>query len=80
MSGPESDAASGDIRAILFSICEAMAAKWYTNVASGSNPTGMNISRTSSVNSTTNLITKSYTFRFTTQIAAGYADIYPIDE
>jgi len=70
---PELDAAEagyvevGDIRRVLFAMCQELANTWYAT-ASADRPTKMSIARSSPIVETTGLVTRTFTFRFTTSI------------
>ena len=63
LSDEECHAATGDIRDILYSLCEHIYTA-YSNMATGDRPAKMTISRAQSINNSTNLLTKTYTFQF----------------
>ena len=65
MTTAEANATTGDIRKVMYAICDALYTNWNTT-ATLDRPTKMTISRTSSVNEVTNAITKRYTFTFVT--------------
>lgn len=63
MTAAEADASTGDIRKVLFAICESLNAKWLATAAAD-RPAKMTIARSSSVNETTDEVTKRFTFTF----------------
>ena len=65
MTAAEADASTGDIRKILFAICEKIWTVW-SALATGDKPARMTVNRSSFVNETTGLITRTYTFQFVT--------------
>lgn len=65
LTAGEADAATGDIRKILFALCEKIWAVWNA-LATGDKSTKMTVNRSSFVNETTGLITRTYTFQFVT--------------
>lgn len=77
LTAAEADGATGDIRKILFALCEAAYQAWLTQGATGQ-PTKMTISRNSSVNELTNEVTRQYTLVFVTEPAAGATEV--VDE
>jgi hypothetical protein len=66
MTADEADAATGDIRKVIFAICEALFQTWNAT-ATADHPTMMNISKSTSVDVSTGVITNYYTFRFYTE-------------
>jgi len=65
LTAAEADAATGDIRKILFAICEKIWTVWNA-LATADKATKMTVNRSSFVNETTGLITRTYTFQFVT--------------
>lgn len=65
MTAAEADAATGDIRKVLYAICEKLWAEWNSR-ASADLPTKMSISRSTTVNEITDACTKRFTFTFVT--------------
>ena len=57
----------GDIRAVLFAICTELQAHW-DGLATADRPTKMTLSKTTSLNSTTGIITYSYRMNFQVEI------------
>lgn len=74
MTAAEADAATGDIRKILYAVCEALANTWYATAAAN-RPTYMTISRSTSTDETANTETKRYSFSFTTEVAVGGREV-----
>lgn len=66
MTAGEADATTGDVRKVLYAICEKLWVEWSTR-ASADLPTKMTISRASTVNEATDAVTKRYTFTFVTE-------------
>jgi hypothetical protein len=69
MTAAEADATTGDIRKVLFAVCEALHAKWLAT-AVADRPARMTIGKRSSVNSTTGITTHYYSLDFETQTTA----------
>ena len=69
MTAGEADATTGDIRKVLFAICEHLYQEWNTTLT-GDRPTKMTIGRTSTVNEANDEITKRYTLTFITTSAS----------
>jgi len=67
MTAAEADAEVGDIRKVLFAIAEKVHDSW-NNTAQADRPTQMYIAKSSSVNSTTGVVTNTYTLRFYCEI------------
>lgn len=68
MTAAEADATTGDIRKVLFAMCEKLWVEWSSR-ATADLPAKMTISRSSTVNEATDAITKRYTFTFVTEAA-----------
>lgn len=66
LTAAEADGTTGDIRKVLFAICEHLWSQWNTK-GSANQPTQMTIARSSTVNESTDQITKRYTFTFVTE-------------
>jgi hypothetical protein len=67
MTAAEADATDGDIRKVLYAICEKLWSKWLAT-AQADRPTKMTVSRNSVVDETTGVITKNYFFQFKTTV------------
>ena len=65
MTSAEANATTGDIRKVLYAMCEGFYQQW-NNTATGDRPLKYTITRTSTVNEINNQITKRYTFTFVT--------------
>lgn len=65
MTAAEADATTGDIRKVLYAICEQLYQEWNTTLSSD-RPSKMSIGRTSTVNEANDEVTKRYTFTFVT--------------
>jgi hypothetical protein len=59
--------ANSDVRKIMFAICQQAYAK-YTALPTVDRPTKMVISKNSTLDSATNVLTSTFTFRFTNEI------------
>lgn len=62
LTDAEIDASTGDWRKIMFGIVEMLYQRW-NNTPSADRPTKVSVSRSSSVNETTGVITRYYTFQ-----------------
>jgi hypothetical protein len=69
LTAAEADGATGDIRKILYAICEQLYQEWNSTLA-GDRPSKMTVGRTSTVNEANDEITKRYTFTFVTTPSA----------
>ena len=69
MTAAEADATTGDIRKILYAICERCWSVWNA-LATADRATKMTLSKTSSTNSTTGLTTHQYVFTFVNAVTA----------
>lgn len=69
MTAAEADATTGDIRKVLYAICEHLYQEWNTTLA-GDRPSKMTIGRTSTVNEANDEITRRYTLTFVTTSTA----------
>lgn len=63
LTAAEADATTGDIRKIIFALCEKFWSVWNA-LATADKATKMNITKSSSVNTSTGIITNVYTFTF----------------
>lgn len=68
LTAAEADGTTGDIRKIMYALSEKMYAA-YIALAVADRPAQMTITRSSSVNATTGVITHNYTFKFNNTIA-----------
>jgi len=68
MSAADADASTGDIRHIVFAICEKLHTT-YVGTATGDRPNKMTISKTATVHTARNVIASRYTFSIETEIA-----------
>ena len=66
MTADEADADTGDIRRVLFAICEELYQKWLATAAAD-RPGKLSIYRNTSVNDATDTTRKTYQFVFETQ-------------
>lgn len=69
LNATELDAATGDIRKVLYAICEKVWSRWNA-LLSADRPNKMTITKSSSVDTTTGIITNVYTFTFKNSITA----------
>lgn len=69
LTAAEADAATGDIRKILYALCEKVWG-WWNALASADRATKATITKSSSVDATTGIITNVYTFTFKNSITA----------
>jgi hypothetical protein len=75
MTAAEADAASGDMRKVLFAICDKMY-DVYNALETANKPTKMTIYRSTSTNDITGAVTKSYQFVFN----VGVGSVEVVDE
>ncbi len=69
MTAAEADATTGDIRKVLFAVCEALYAQWLATPAAD-RPTRMRITKTSVVDNTSGVTTHRFGLEFETQTTA----------
>lgn len=69
MSADEADATTGDMRKVLFAICDQMY-EVYNALATDNKPTKMTIYRSTSTNDLTGAVTKSYQFVFNVSVGS----------
>jgi len=69
LQASEIDASTGDVRKMLYAICEQAWQRWNALV-SGDRPTKMVLTKSSSVDATSGLVTNVYTFTFKNSITA----------
>lgn len=69
LTAAELDAATGDIRKVLYAICEKSWLRWAA-LATADRCTKMTLTKSSSVDSVTGVITNVYTFTFRNSITA----------
>lgn len=69
LTAAEADAATGDIRKVVFAIMDCLADKWYS-LAAADRPAKMTISRNTSTNETTGVARKTYTVVLETSVSA----------
>lgn len=74
LTAAEADAASGDIRKILYALLEKLHAV-YAALPVADRPSRMTIARSSSVNDTTGDITRQYTITLVTEPVAGGIEV-----
>jgi hypothetical protein len=67
LTAAEADATTGDIRKVAFAIAEVLFQK-YNSLAAADRPTKMTISKSSSVNTSTGVMTNTYTLTFSCAI------------
>lgn len=67
MTAAEADAATGDVRKVLYAICEKLWTEW-SGRDTADLPAKMTISRSSTVNEATDAITRRYTLTFVTAV------------
>jgi hypothetical protein len=73
MTAAEADGATGDIRKILYAICERCWSVWNA-LATADKPTKMTIGKSSNTNVLTGKITHQYTFTFINSVSAQDVD------
>jgi hypothetical protein len=69
MTAAEADAATGDIRKVLYAVCEALHQKW-TATATTDRPTKWSVRKSSYVNPITGQTTHTYSHTFVTDTLA----------
>ncbi len=69
LTAAEADAATGDIRKIVYAVCEKIWG-WWNALATADRPTKMVLTKSSSVDATTGIVTNVYTFTFKNSITA----------
>ena len=74
MTAAEADAATGDIRKILYALLEKLYAVWAA-LAVADRPSRMTMSRSTSVNDTTGEITRQYVITLVTAPVAGGIEV-----
>lgn len=67
MTAIEADGATGDIRKIIFALCQAAYAK-YISLPASDRPTKMTITKNSNLDSATNILTSTFTVTFKNEI------------
>lgn len=67
LTDAEANASTGDIRKIYFALAEAIYQSW-NNTATANRPTKMTIARSSSINESTGIATKTYVLTFATGV------------
>ena len=70
----ECDGASGDIRKVMLAVLEELY-QHQLSLAAADKPVNMVISRSTSVNDTTSVITRTYAFTFLTEAAVGGIEV-----
>ena len=69
LTAAEADGETGDIREVVFSIADALFAKW-ADTDTADRPTQMTISKGVSTNVNTGIVTQTFSFRFNTEVSA----------
>lgn len=69
LTAAEADATTGDMRKVLFAICDQMY-EVYNALETASKPTKMTIYRSTSTNDLTGAVTKSYQFVFSVDVGS----------
>ena len=69
MTAAEADATTGDIRKVMFAICEQIYNE-FNDLPVADRPTKMTVYRSTSVNDQTGITVKTYQFRFEVAVAA----------
>jgi len=69
LTAAEADATTGDIRKILYALCEKFYDSW-NNTVTADRPTRMTIYKSSSPNVSTGITTHTYQFRFENAVSA----------
>lgn len=68
LTAAEADGATGDIRKIVWAITEKLYQE-FNSRAVADRPTKMNITKSSSINTTTNVVTNTFVFTFQTAVS-----------
>ncbi len=74
LTAAEADAATGDIRKILYAWCEKLYQQWLAT-ASDDRPSRMTIARSTAVDEENDRFTRTYQLTFVTEAAAGGVDV-----
>lgn len=69
LTAAEADAATGDSRKILYALCERIWS-WWNALATADKATKMTITKSASINTTTGIVTNTYTLQFMNTIAS----------
>jgi hypothetical protein len=69
LTDAEANASTGDVRKVIFAIMEQLYTK-YNSLATADKPTKMTISKSSSINTSTGIVTNTYTIRLLTSIVS----------
>jgi hypothetical protein len=67
LTAAEADAVTGDSRKVIFALMERFYA-WYNGLATADKPTKMTISRSTGINDSTGIMTKTFALTFTCAI------------
>lgn len=67
LTATEADGTTGDVRKIIFAICQAAYAK-YMALPTTDRPTKLTITKNSTLDSVTNILTSTFTFKFLNEI------------
>ena len=73
----EADTITGDIRKLMFAICDQLSDEWYA-LASADRPANMVITKSVTPDVSAGTSSTQYVFRFTTAVAAGSTEV--VDE
>lgn len=76
LTAAEADADTGDIRKVLFALCEKLWNEWNAR-AVADRPSQMTISKSASTSAGSGLLTHTYTLRFVNEISAQDVDDEP---
>jgi hypothetical protein len=69
LTAPEIDASTGDIRKFLFAFCEKIWSKWAA-LTTATKPTKFTLTKSTSTDAATSVMTQVYTFTFKTSATA----------
>lgn len=69
LTAPEIDSVTGDVRKFLYAVCEKAWSVWNA-LATADRPTKMTLTKSSSVDATTGIVTNVYTYTFKNSITA----------
>ena len=76
LTAAEADADTGDIRKVLFALCEKLWSEWNGRDAAD-RPSQMSLTKATSTSASSGLITHTYTLRFVNEITAQDVDDEP---
>ena len=69
LTAAEADAATGDIRKVMWAILQKIYDSWL-NTDAADRPTKMTISKTATIDTVTDIVTNTFTIRFYTEVSS----------